>query len=89
MAAVRAAIDKVNEVKKSDDVAAINRAVDELQRASQAMAEHLYAGPKSGAGPGAGPGDGHHPAAASTVACSRAQARGYHRRRVRREEVKR
>ena len=50
--AVKAAIDKVNEVKKTDDVAAINRAVDELQRASQAMAEHLYAGPKSGAGPG-------------------------------------
>jgi molecular chaperone DnaK len=58
--ALRAAMDKVNEVKKQDDVAAINRALDELQRASQAMAEHLYGGPKTGpgaesaAGPGAG-----------------------------------
>jgi len=41
--AVRAAIEKVNEAKKSDDAAAINRAVEDLQRASQAMAEHLYA----------------------------------------------
>ncbi|MGZ3471294.1 MAG: molecular chaperone DnaK, partial [Isosphaeraceae bacterium] len=51
--ALRAAIDKVNEAKKSDDVAAINRAVDELSRASQAMSEHLYSagGPGAGAGP--------------------------------------
>ncbi|GIW86938.1 MAG: chaperone protein DnaK [Isosphaeraceae bacterium] len=42
-AAVTAAIAKVNEVKNGNDPAAINRAVDELQRASQAMAEHLYA----------------------------------------------
>jgi molecular chaperone DnaK len=61
--AVRAAIDKVNEVKNTDDLAAINRAVDELQRASQAMAEHLYAGPKADAGPGAGTGDGPPPGA--------------------------
>ena len=50
--ALRAAIDKVNEAKKADDVAAINRAVDELSRASQAMSEHLY----SAGGPGAGAG---------------------------------
>jgi molecular chaperone DnaK len=58
--ALRSAIDKVVELKKSDDVAAINRAVDELQRASQAMAEHLYSGAQAGAaGPGAaGPGPG-------------------------------
>jgi molecular chaperone DnaK len=56
--ALRAAIDKVNETKKQDDVAAINRALEELERASQAMAEHLYAGPKSSGGPGAGPGPG-------------------------------
>jgi molecular chaperone DnaK len=61
--ALRAAIDKVNEAKKHDDVAAINRALDELQRASQAMAEHLYGGaPKTGPGPssdtGPGPGPG-------------------------------
>ena len=58
--ALRAAIDKVNEAKKSDDVAAINRAVDELSRASQAMSEHLYsAGDRepepAPPGPGAGP----------------------------------
>jgi molecular chaperone DnaK len=65
--ALQAAIQKVNEVKKNDDVAAINQAVDELQRASQAMAEHLYAGAKTpppGAGPGPGPvppgGDSHN-----------------------------
>jgi molecular chaperone DnaK len=61
-AALRAAIDKVNEVKKSDDIAAINRAVDELTRASQAMTEHLYAsagGPGPTAGPGPGTGSGH------------------------------
>jgi molecular chaperone DnaK len=53
--ALRAAMDKVNEVKKGDDAAAISRAVDELQKASQAMAQHLYAsaGPAPGAGPGA------------------------------------
>ena len=56
--ALRAAIDKVNEAKKSDDVAAINRAVDELSRASQAMAEHLYSSGAPGAGPGTGPGPG-------------------------------
>jgi molecular chaperone DnaK len=59
-AALRAAMEKVNEVKKQDDVAAINRALDELQRASQAMAEHLYSGAKTGPGPesDAGPGPG-------------------------------
>src|SRR5271165_6652236 len=63
--ALRAAIDKVNEAKKSDDVAAINRAVDELSRASQAMSEHLYSagGPGAGAGPGHGTGPGPGPGA--------------------------
>ncbi|MGZ3486801.1 MAG: molecular chaperone DnaK [Isosphaeraceae bacterium] len=63
--ALRAAIDKVNEAKKSDDVAAINRAVDELSRASQAMSEHLYSagGPGPGAGAGPGPGAGPRPSA--------------------------
>ncbi|MGO8903628.1 MAG: molecular chaperone DnaK, partial [Isosphaeraceae bacterium] len=61
--ALRAAIDKVNEAKKADDVAAINRAVDELSRASQAMAEHLYSAGGPGAGAGAGPGHGPGPAA--------------------------
>jgi molecular chaperone DnaK len=54
--ALRAAMDKVNEAKNGDDPAAINRAVDELQRASQAMAEHLYAATGAAGGPSAGPG---------------------------------
>jgi molecular chaperone DnaK len=61
--ALRAAIDKVNEAKKGDDVAAINRAVDELSRASQAMSEHLYAAGGPGAGTGPGPGAGPRPSA--------------------------
>ena len=63
-AALRAAIDKVNEAKKGEDVAALTRAIDELQRASQAMAEHLYsagAGQPGGAGAGPGPGAGAGP----------------------------
>ncbi|WP_165252792.1 molecular chaperone DnaK [Paludisphaera soli] len=44
MAAVRGAIAKVNQAKEGDDPAAIQRALDELQHASQAMSEHLYAG---------------------------------------------
>ncbi len=59
-AALRAAIDKVNEAKKADDAGAINRAVEELQRASQAMAEHLYAA-NAAPGPGAGPGPATEP----------------------------
>ena len=51
--AVTAAIERVREVVKGDDSAAINQAVEDLQRASQAMAEHLYA---SANAPGAGPG---------------------------------
>src|SRR5207245_1393439 len=57
--ALQAAIEKVNEAKKGEDVAALNRAIDELQRASQAMAEHLYSAGASPAGAaGAGPGPG-------------------------------
>ncbi|MHC5540169.1 molecular chaperone DnaK, partial [Singulisphaera rosea] len=41
--AVRAAIERVNEARKGEDPAAINQAIEDLQRASQAMAEHLYA----------------------------------------------
>src|SRR4051794_32335630 len=39
--AVRAAIDRVNEVKKGEDPAAIQQAIEDLMRASQAMSEHL------------------------------------------------
>ncbi|WP_165226436.1 molecular chaperone DnaK [Aquisphaera insulae] len=50
LAAVRGAIAKVNQVKSGDDPAAIQRALDELQHASQAMSEHLYAGAGAGVG---------------------------------------
>ena len=43
VAAVRGAIARVNETKEGDDPASIQRALDDLQRASQAMSEHLYA----------------------------------------------
>ncbi len=50
-AALSAAIEKVNEAKKGEDLAELTRALDDLQRASQAMSEHLYAGAAAG-GPG-------------------------------------
>jgi molecular chaperone DnaK len=53
-AAVRSAIERVNEAKKGTDATAINQALEDLGRASQAMAEHLYAA--SAQGPGAAPG---------------------------------
>ena len=57
--AVRAAIEKVKEAVKGDDSTAINRAVEDLQRASQAMAEHLYAGSSAGGATGSeAPGEG-------------------------------
>jgi molecular chaperone DnaK len=43
MAAVRAALDKVNATINGDDPSAINAAVEDLNRANQAMGEHLYA----------------------------------------------
>ena len=85
-AAVTAAIEKVNQVKDQDDAAAINRALDELQRASQAMAEHLYSSGKPGPGAGEGPppGAGGPPPGADGPG---AEARGRDRRRIRREEI--
>jgi molecular chaperone DnaK len=56
---IQAAIDKVNRVKDGDDANAIKQAIEELQQASQAMAQHLYGqgGPGAGGGgPGPGPG---------------------------------
>lgn len=41
--AIRAAIERVNQVKSGDDVAAIKSAVDNLMQASHAMAQHMYA----------------------------------------------
>ena len=42
-AAVRSAIERVNQVKAGDDPAEIRRAVEDLDQASQAMMQHLYA----------------------------------------------
>jgi molecular chaperone DnaK len=50
--AVQGAIAKVKEAIKGEDPTAINTAVEELGRASQAMAEHLYAA-NANAAPGA------------------------------------
>jgi molecular chaperone DnaK len=67
-APIQAAIDKVKEAAKGDDPKAIQQAVNDLQQASHAMAQHLYSkgqgGPGGGAaggptgGPGAGPSSG-------------------------------
>jgi molecular chaperone DnaK len=59
VSAVKAAIEKVNAAKATDDVAAINASIEDLGRASQAMAEHLYAAnaQPTGGGPSA---DGDH-----------------------------
>ena len=69
--AVQTAIEAVNEAKKGDDPTALNTAVDNLRRASQAMGEHIYAaanaagaggengGPHSGNTAGAGATAGH------------------------------
>ena len=59
--ALEAAVAKVSETLKGDDVAAIKRAVDELQKAGNAMSEHLYAAsaqPTPGAATEAPTGDG-------------------------------
>lgn len=58
--ALTGAIEKVNEAKKGDDAAAINRSVDELHKAAQAMSEHLYAA--ASADPGAPGGTTEAPA---------------------------
>jgi molecular chaperone DnaK len=58
-APIQAAIEKVKQASKGNDVAAIRQAVNEMEQASHAMAQHLYGkgqpGGASGAGsPGAG-----------------------------------
>jgi len=56
-AAVESAMGHVKEVAKGDDTAAIKRAVEELNQASQAMAQHLYS-QAGAAGAAAGGTDG-------------------------------
>ncbi len=56
-AAIRAAIERVRQAKEGDDPAAINRAVEELQQAAQAMAQHMHGQGQAAPGPdGAAPG---------------------------------
>jgi molecular chaperone DnaK len=57
--ALRASISKVNEAKKGEDAAAITRAVEDLRRASQAMAEHLTAASAAGGTTSNGPASGN------------------------------
>ena len=65
-AAVTRAIDKVKGVKDGTDLGAIKTAVSELDTASQALAQHLYAKPGADGGPagtdaGATPSGGEKP----------------------------
>ena len=53
---VESAIAAAKEVARREDPAAMRAALDDLQRASQAIAEVLYRAPEPGAGPGAAPG---------------------------------
>jgi molecular chaperone DnaK len=55
---IQSAIEKLKQAASKDDVADINRAIDELQQASHAMAQHLY---KQQPPPGAGPGGSQEP----------------------------
>ncbi|WP_406696355.1 molecular chaperone DnaK [Singulisphaera sp. Ch08] len=43
VAAVRGAIERVNQAKAGEDAVAMQQALDDLERASKAMSEHLYA----------------------------------------------
>ncbi len=63
-APIQAAIDKVKQAAKKDDANAVKQAINELQQASHAMAQHLYGkGPGGESGPagGGGPGPGSRP----------------------------
>jgi molecular chaperone DnaK len=52
---VEAAISQLREALKTDDAAAIGRAIEALQQASHAMAEHMYKGSQGGAANSAQP----------------------------------
>jgi molecular chaperone DnaK len=57
-APLQAAISKVREAMNGDDVQAIHRAINELQQAAQAMAQHMQGRQTAGAAAGAS-GNGH------------------------------
>ena len=70
MAAVRGAIARVNQVNAGNDTAAIQQALDDLQRASQAMSEHLQsaaAGPRGSKGASSSSNGGSHDGKADEV----------------------
>src|SRR5713101_2166243 len=52
-APIQSAIERVKQAASKNDVNAIRQAIDELQQASHAMAQHLYSQPQGGAAPGA------------------------------------
>jgi molecular chaperone DnaK len=56
--AVESSIEKVKAAEKGDDINAINSAVEALQQASMALAQHMQSAPGSDAGPQAGAADG-------------------------------
>jgi molecular chaperone DnaK len=59
-APIQAAVEKVKRAASGDDVGAIQTAIGELEQASHAMAQHMYARQQPGAagGPTPSPGDG-------------------------------
>jgi molecular chaperone DnaK len=62
-APINAAIEKVKQAAKGNDVSAIRQAISELEQASHAMAQHLYSKGQPGGGPSPSPGpDGAKPA---------------------------
>ncbi len=62
-APIQAAIEKVKQAQKSEDLNALRSAIGELEQASHAMAQHLYkqGGGPGGASPGGGPAGGAAP----------------------------
>src|SRR5262249_46383413 len=55
-APIQAAIERVKQVASRDDVIAIKQAINDLQHASHAMAQHLYKQQPGGGPEGPGPG---------------------------------
>jgi molecular chaperone DnaK len=53
-APIQSAIERVKQAASKDDVNAIRQAIDELQQASHAMAQHLYSREQAASGAGAG-----------------------------------
>jgi molecular chaperone DnaK len=56
--AIESKIEEVRQAMKTDDVARIRRAMEELKQASYAMSQQMYGQPQAGYQPGGGPGPG-------------------------------